>query len=99
MPLAGFYYCPHHPDGSVDAYAVDLRCRKPAPGMLSQAAREHGVDLARSWMVGDILHDVEAGRRPAAARSCSTWATRPSGSSRRLAYPHFTAATWTPPRG
>ena len=38
-------------------------CRKPAPGMLLRAAREHGVDLDHSWMVGDILHDVEAGRR------------------------------------
>ena len=63
VPLAGFYYCPHHPDGSVERYAVTCRCRKPAPGMLSQAAREHGIDLARSWLVGDILHDVEAGRR------------------------------------
>jgi D-glycero-D-manno-heptose 1,7-bisphosphate phosphatase len=63
VPLAGFYYCPHHPDGSVERYAIDCRCRKPAAGMLSQAAREHGIDLTRSWLVGDILHDIEAGRR------------------------------------
>jgi histidinol-phosphate phosphatase family protein len=63
VPLAGFYYCPHHPEGRVGRYAVSCRCRKPAPGMLTQAAREYGIDLARSWLVGDILHDVEAGRR------------------------------------
>jgi len=63
VPLAGFYYCPHHPDGPVGRYAVSCGCRKPAPGMLSRAAREHGIDLARSWLVGDILHDIEAGRR------------------------------------
>ncbi len=63
VPLAGFYYCPHYPTGCVEAYSVDCDCRKPAPGLLSRAAREHGIDLGRSWMIGDILHDVEAGRR------------------------------------
>ena len=63
VPLAGFYYCPHHPDGSVAAYRVACACRKPEPGLLLRAAREHGLDLARSWFVGDILNDVEAGRR------------------------------------
>jgi len=63
IPLAGFYYCPHHPDGIVNAYAVECACRKPAAGLIQRAAHEHGVDLARSWMIGDILHDVEAGRR------------------------------------
>jgi len=63
LTLDGFYYCPHHPDGSVGAYACDCHCRKPMPGMLLQAARDHGIDLRSSWMVGDILHDVEAGNR------------------------------------
>jgi D,D-heptose 1,7-bisphosphate phosphatase len=63
VPLAGLYYCPHHPEGPVARYATACACRKPAPGLLLHAAREHGVDLARSWMIGDILHDVEAGRR------------------------------------
>jgi histidinol-phosphate phosphatase family protein len=54
--LDGFYYCPHAPDAGCG-------CRKPRPGLLERAAREHGVELAQSWMVGDILDDVEAGRR------------------------------------
>jgi histidinol-phosphate phosphatase family protein len=57
------YWCPHHPQGSAPAYAIACACRKPQPGMLLRAAREHGIELARSWMIGDILHDVEAGRR------------------------------------
>ncbi len=61
--LAGFYYCPHHPAGTVPRFAVRCGCRKPAPGLLLRAARELDLDLARSWLVGDILDDVEAGNR------------------------------------
>ena len=63
VPLAGFYFCPHHPEGSVPAYSVLCDCRKPKPGMLIEAARDLDLDLARSWFVGDILNDVEAGHR------------------------------------
>ena len=59
--LAGFYYCPHHPSGSVDDYAFECDCRKPKPGLLLRAAEELNVALAESWMIGDILDDVEAG--------------------------------------
>jgi histidinol-phosphate phosphatase family protein len=54
--LEGFYYCPHAPQAG-------CACRKPAPGLLERAAEEHGVDLRESWMIGDILDDIEAGRR------------------------------------
>jgi D-glycero-D-manno-heptose 1,7-bisphosphate phosphatase len=60
--LDGFYYCPHHPEGTVGDYAAECDCRKPKPGLILRVAREHGVDLAYSWMIGDILHDVEAGK-------------------------------------
>lgn len=54
--ISGGYYCPHdlHPA---------CACRKPAPGLLLQAAREHGVQLADSWLVGDSETDIEAGKR------------------------------------
>lgn len=61
--LNGFYYCPHSPDGVITRYAVPCTCRKPMPGMLFRAAHEHDIDLSQSWMIGDILNDVEAGRR------------------------------------
>lgn len=66
--LDDFYYCPHHPEGTVKPYAIDCRCRKPQPGLLYQAAQEHAIDLTRSWFIGDILNDVEAGR----AAGCRT---------------------------
>jgi histidinol-phosphate phosphatase family protein len=67
VTIDGVYWCPHHPQGSVAAYADDCDCRKPQPGMLLRAAGEHGIDLQRSWMIGDILHDVEAGHRAGCA--------------------------------
>ncbi|WAL61742.1 D-glycero-alpha-D-manno-heptose-1,7-bisphosphate 7-phosphatase [Thermocoleostomius sinensis] len=68
VALNGFYYCPHLPDGCISAYAIECDCRKPRPGLLQQAARDHAIDLSCSWFVGDILHDVEAGR----AAGCRT---------------------------
>jgi D-glycero-D-manno-heptose 1,7-bisphosphate phosphatase len=61
--LDGVYYCPHHPDGSIAELAVACDCRKPQPGLLVRAAAEQGIDLQRSWFVGDILDDIEAGKR------------------------------------
>ncbi len=63
VPLAAVYFCPHHREGVVQPYAVECECRKPMPGLLLAACRDQGVDPASSWMIGDILHDVEAGRR------------------------------------
>ena len=63
VPLTGFYYCPHHPEGTVPEYAVNCYCRKPEPGLLLRAALAHNIDLSRSWFIGDILNDIEAGRR------------------------------------
>lgn len=63
VPLEGFYFCPHHPEGTVAEFAVACGCRKPEPGMILRASADHGVDPGRSWFVGDILDDVEAGRR------------------------------------
>jgi histidinol-phosphate phosphatase family protein len=63
VPLDGFYYCPHHPAGSVPEYTLACECRKPAPGLILRAAGELHLDPRRSWFVGDIPDDVEAGRR------------------------------------
>jgi D-glycero-D-manno-heptose 1,7-bisphosphate phosphatase len=53
-PVSKIYVCPH--EGGCE-------CRKPAPGMLLRAAKEYDVDLEASWMIGDSLSDVEAGKR------------------------------------
>jgi D-glycero-D-manno-heptose 1,7-bisphosphate phosphatase len=56
-----FRLCLHHPDGSVPELTGACGCRKPAPGMLLESARELGIELGRSWMVGDTDSDVKAG--------------------------------------
>ena len=58
--IDAFYYCPHHPEGTVKDLAVRCRCRKPAPGMLEQAAREWPIDPARSFLIGDKDDDMAA---------------------------------------
>lgn len=57
------YYCPHYINGTVSDFSFQCDCRKPAPGMLLKAASDHQIDLAGSWMIGDILNDVEAGNK------------------------------------
>lgn len=64
-------FCPHHPKGDEGGraeYVQDCACRKPRPGMILDAAQKHGIDCAQSWVVGDGLNDVQAGR----AAGCRT---------------------------
>ncbi len=63
LTIDAFYYCPHHAEGCVPDYSVECDCRKPKPGMILDAARDLQLELAESWMVGDICDDVEAGQR------------------------------------
>jgi D-glycero-D-manno-heptose 1,7-bisphosphate phosphatase len=58
--IDAFYYCPHHPEGTVKELAVWCRCRKPEPGMLEEAAREWPIDLSRSFLIGDKDADMAA---------------------------------------
>jgi D-glycero-D-manno-heptose 1,7-bisphosphate phosphatase len=59
--IDGYYYCPHHPEAEVEKFRKDCDCRKPGPGMLRQAAADLGLDLSRSFTVGDKWTDVQAG--------------------------------------
>ncbi len=61
--VAAFYHCPHHPEGVVPRYSVECHCRKPQPGMIMRACSEFGIDPSSSWLIGDILDDIEAGKR------------------------------------
>lgn len=58
--IDAFYYCPHHPDGAVEALAIRCQCRKPGTGMFEQAARDWPIDIARSFMIGDKDDDMTA---------------------------------------
>ncbi|MBI2953857.1 MAG: HAD family hydrolase [Chloroflexi bacterium] len=66
--ISGFYYCPHHPDGCVPAYAFRCQCRKPEPGLILRASLEHGISLPDSWLIGDFVTDARAGL----AAGCNT---------------------------
>ena len=66
--IAGWYFCPFHPRGTVAEYTREHPDRKPAPGMLLRAAEDLRLDLPRSWMVGDTLRDTQAGE----AAGCRT---------------------------
>ena len=61
--LDAIYYCPFHPEGTIEEYAKESDLRKPQPGMLQLAAKELDIDLSQSWMVGDSARDIEAGQR------------------------------------
>ncbi len=63
ITIHGVYFCPHHPTAGVGHYLRQCECRKPAPGLIKQAARELNIDLGRSALVGDKVSDIEAGER------------------------------------
>lgn len=64
--LDGIYFCPHHPDsgyeGEISELKFECSCRKPKPGMLLKAADDLNIDLTQSWMVGDSIADIQAGK-------------------------------------
>ncbi|EPV3840558.1 D-glycero-beta-D-manno-heptose 1,7-bisphosphate 7-phosphatase [Morganella morganii] len=62
VDLDGIYYCPHHPEGTVEEFRQVCNCRKPAPGMLLDAQKYLKIDMGNSYMVGDKLDDILAGR-------------------------------------
>ena len=57
------YFCPHHPNATLKKYRKRCGCRKPGWGMLRKASREWGINLKKSWMIGDALIDVVTGKR------------------------------------
>jgi D-glycero-D-manno-heptose 1,7-bisphosphate phosphatase len=68
VSLDGSRLCPHHPEGVVESLSITCECRKPAAGMLRDAARALALDLHGSWMLGDTDADVQAGQ----AAGCRT---------------------------
>jgi len=59
--LDAFYYCPHHPESTQEAYRKKCQCRKPQAGMLEEAAKRFNLDLKSSYVVGDSTRDMEMG--------------------------------------
>ena len=56
------YYCFHHPEAVDDEMRADCACRKPSPGMILKAAAEMRLDISHSWMIGDGITDIQAGK-------------------------------------
>jgi D-glycero-D-manno-heptose 1,7-bisphosphate phosphatase len=70
VTLAKVYYCPFHPEATIDRYRRDHDDRKPRPGMILRARDELDLDLSQSLLIGDRLTDIEAGRRAGIPRLC-----------------------------
>jgi D-glycero-D-manno-heptose 1,7-bisphosphate phosphatase len=90
------YYCPHHPDIGDARYRRRCECRKPAPGMLVQAARDLGLDLARSAFIGDHATDLEAGRRAGIGHSILVLTGHGKAAAERLAESELRPASVCP---
>lgn len=60
--LDAIYFCPHHENANDPAYRKNCDCRKPRPGMLLQAAKDFGIDLSESVLIGDRTVDLQAAR-------------------------------------
>ncbi len=58
-----FYFCPHHPNANLKEYRKVCECRKPSPGMILEAAKDFNIDLKESWMIGDMITDIVAGKK------------------------------------
>lgn len=62
LTIDDYYYCPHHPFAKLEEYKINCNCRKPNTGLFFKAADEHNIDLSESWMIGDGVDDIKAGK-------------------------------------
>lgn len=62
LKIDKYYYCPHHPEGTVKKYSITCKCRKPFPGLILNAVKDFNVDLKKSFLIGDKVSDIEAAR-------------------------------------
>ncbi len=63
IKITKIYYCPHHPKGKIKKFSIKCSCRKPEPGMLLRAKKEYGINLRKSYLIGDKTSDILAGKR------------------------------------
>jgi D-glycero-D-manno-heptose 1,7-bisphosphate phosphatase len=64
--LDAIYYCPHHPAAEIPKYRMECGCRKPSTGMMTQAAARFGIQIDKSYVIGDRHRDMEMARRAGA---------------------------------
>lgn len=92
IQIDAYYFCPHHPVHGIGKYRKECASRKPGPGMILQAAREHGLDLSQSLLIGDRGSDMEAGAA-AGIRKCFLLEGTVSNPS-EISAPHITISTF-----
>lgn len=94
--LDAVYACPHLPGALLPEPGDDPPCRKPNPGMLLRAARDFGLDLSASWIAGDAVSDLEAGKRAGLARGLlvtTGYGARDEAAVKALADARFSVTT------
>ena len=92
VTLEGVYHCPHHPQGSITHLATDCNCRKPAPGLILQAAQDLQLSLPDSLMIGDKAGDIQAARAAGVGRAYLVDSDNPeSGTEPGGADGHYTS--------
>ena len=69
VSITDVYYCPHHNDYGKGSYKISCDCRKPEPGMIKQAEKEHHLDLSQSILIGDKSSDIKAGQAAGVAKN------------------------------
>ncbi|HJO93299.1 MAG TPA: HAD family hydrolase [Victivallales bacterium] len=62
LSIDKYYYCPHHPEGTVPEYSFECACRKPAPGLIFQAVKDFDIDLGESFLIGDKMSDINSAK-------------------------------------
>lgn len=77
--LDGYYFCPHHPEHGIGPYRKECADRKPQPGMILQASKDHGISLEQSVLVGDRCSDIQAGAAAGIAHLILRRGTEPAG--------------------
>ncbi len=63
VSVEGIFYCPYHPEAKVEKYRRDSELRKPGPGLLKKASSGEDINFSKSYMIGDKISDLKAGRK------------------------------------
>ena len=94
IEITNIYHCPHHPVHGLGDYKVECDCRKPNPGMLKRAIRDHNIDPKRSYLIGDKLSDIQAGMLAELNHCYLVKSSQPSKSQKSLkVYDDLVSAT------
>ena len=87
--IEDYYFCPHHPQGKISKFRTFCNCRKPMPGMINKACKDHNVNLESSILIGDKFSDIEAGRLAGLGKLFKVDHTQESSGKKDFSYPYI----------